>query len=90
MNVGPELSKNITVPPNTSIFDYLGDRNERNIFLTPVNEDEVIRVVSNCANKGSSDSDDISMNNVKHVITSIAKPLAYICSISFTTGVFPD
>ena len=77
-------------PANISIYDYMGDRNERNIFLSPVNEDEVIRVVRMCANKNSSDNDGITMKIVKHVITSIAQPFTYICNMSFTTGVFPD
>ena len=77
-------------PANISIYDYMGDRNERNIFLSPVNEDEVIRVVRMCANKNYSDNDGITMKIVKHVITSIAKPFTYICNMSFTTGVFPD
>ena len=90
VNVGPELAKNIMSPANISIYDYMGDRNERNIFISPVNEHEVIRVVRMCANKNSSDNDGITMKIVKHVITSIAKPFTYICNMSFTTGVFPD
>ena len=49
VNVGPELSQKITAPANVSIYDYMGNRNEHSIFLTPVDEEEVIRTVQNCA-----------------------------------------
>ena len=89
-NIGPELSKDITAPTNVSIYDYLENRNSNNLFLTPVNEDEVIRAVNNWESKTSTDCEDISMHLVKEVINSIAKPITYICNLSFTSGVFPE
>ena len=41
VNVGPELSPKITAPANESIYDYMGNRNEHSIFLTPVDEEEL-------------------------------------------------
>ena len=49
-NIGPELSKYITVPN----YDYLENRNKHNLFLTPVNEEEVICVVKICLHVYSS------------------------------------
>ena len=40
--IGPESSKDITVPANVSIYDYLNNRNKHNLFLTPVNKEEII------------------------------------------------
>ena len=65
-------------PANISIYDYMGDRNERNIFLSPVNEDEVIRVVRMCANKNSSDA-GLTTDYVKHGSYSFV----YICAVFY-------
>ena len=44
-NVGPDLAKNIITPNGMSIFDYMHNRNDTCMFLTPVDEMEVSRVV---------------------------------------------
>ena len=43
------------MPVNTPIYDYLENRNKHNLFLTPVNEDEVIGIVKICETKTSTD-----------------------------------
>ena len=58
------------------------------MFLSPVDENEVIRVVESCKNKSSADAEGLSMNIVKHIITTIIKPLTHIFNTSFKTGVF--
>ena len=40
--------------------------------------------------ENSTDAKGLSMNIVKHIITSVIKPLTYIFNTSFKTGVFPD
>ena len=60
------------------------------MFLSPVDENDVIRVVESCKNKSSTDAEGLSMNIVKHIITSIIKPLTHIFNTSFKTGIFPD
>ena len=90
VNVGPELSQKITAPANVSIYDYMGNRNAHSIFLTPVDGEEVIRTVQNCANKVSFDVDSISMKLIKQIITCVANQFTHICNASFRTGVFPD
>ena len=57
--------------------------------MRPVYE-EVITTVTGCTTKKSSDFEDISMDTVANVVSVICKPLAHICNISFTTGVFPS
>ena len=57
-NVGPDLAKNITAPGDSSIFDYMQNRNENCMFLTPVDEVEVSRVVASCKNKLSTDANE--------------------------------
>ena len=60
------------------------------MFLSPVDENEVHKVVESCKNKSSTDADGLSMNIVKRVITTIIKPLTHVFNTSFKTGVFPD
>ena len=50
-NIGPELSKDITVQTHASIYDYLKNRNNQNLFLTPISEKEGIRIVNTWENK---------------------------------------
>ena len=76
-NVGPALAKNITAPDDSSIFDYMQNRNENCIFLTPVDEIEVSRVVESCKIKLSTDSNGLSMYIVKRIIATIVTPITH-------------
>ena len=89
-SVGPDLAKQINPPAGAPVFDYLKNRNDNSMFLSPVDENEVIRVVERCKNKSSTYAEGLSMNIVKHIITSIITPLTHIFNTSFKTGVFPD
>ena len=44
-----------------SICDYMGQQNLNSMFINPVNEAGVIRIVTLCQPKDSMDYDDISM-----------------------------
>ena len=48
------------------------------MFLTPVDEIEVSRVVESCKNKLSTDSNGLSMYIVKRIIATIVTPITYI------------
>ena len=68
----------------------MGEHNINSMFLTPVDESEIINIVKLSKPKNSKDCDDISMYVISKVIVSIAKPLAHIFNLSFSCGVFPD
>ena len=70
-SVGPDLAKQINPPVGASVCYYLKNRNDNSMSLSPVDEKEVIRVVESCKNKSSTDAEGLSMNIVKHIITSI-------------------
>ena len=59
-DIGSELSKDIMVSTNASIYDYLENRNNQNLCLTSVSEEEVIRAVNTWKNKTSTDCKDIA------------------------------
>ena len=60
------------------------------MFLSPVDDLEIIRTVQNCKNKRPTDFGYISMSLLKKVISKIVKPFAHICNVSFLTGVFSN
>ena len=60
------------------------------MFLSPVDDLEIIRTVQYCKNKRSTYFSDISMSLLKKVIYKIVKPFAHICNVSFQTGFFPN
>ena len=59
------------------------------LFLSPGDEQEIIRTVQQFKNKVSTDFTDINMSMVNTIITDILKPLNHTCNASFQTGVFP-
>lgn len=59
------------------------------MFLSYVNEEEVIDIVRKSKTKVSTDCDEVDMKTLKWVIEGISKPLTYICNLSFKTGIFP-
>ena len=60
------------------------------MYINPVSDDEIVRVVSKFKNKKACGYDDINMLVVKRVISGIAKPLTFICNKSFDSGIFPN
>ena len=54
VNVGPNLAMNIPVVNNAaSVYDYMGQQNLNSMFINPVNEAEVIRIIKLCKPKYS-------------------------------------
>jgi hypothetical protein len=91
VNVGPNLAGQIRKPDEGINFSqYMNKTAENSIFLDPVTDDEILNTVKICQNKSSKDVNDISMCDVKNVISQITKPLAHIFNLSFVSGKFPD
>jgi len=88
VNIGPQLAGKITTI-RTATQQYQIENNSSSFYLNPVLEEEIIDIVNKCKNKTSTDCDDLDMKTIKIVIKGIAKPLTYICSLSFQTGSFP-
>ena len=60
------------------------------MFLSPVDDQDIIRTVQNVKSKMSTDCNDLNMSMVKNTIAHIVKPLKHICNASFNTGIFPN
>ena len=90
-NVGPNLAKQITLPKkDVSIFYYLGKELDKSMFLSPVDDQDIIRTVQHFKSKMSTDCNDLNMSMIKNIIAHIIKPLKHICYVSFNTGIFPN
>jgi len=80
--VGPNLAKQIPVPQTLeSRYDNLMERNPSSIFLTAVDEEEIIDIIKGCKNKPSTDHDGIDIKIIQKVIEGIARPLTIICNL---------
>lgn len=91
VNVGPNLAKNIkTHNRNIDVLDFLEKQNPVSMFLSDVEESEIIKMVNNCKSKKSTGYDNIDMAIIKQVIYYIVKPFTHICNSSFKNGVFPN
>ena len=90
-SVGPTLAANIKTPATAqSIFETMGMKNVNSMFVNPVTQVELFKIVNTCKAKHSCDVDDISVYIVKNTFKAIVTPFLHICNLSFSTGVFPD
>lgn len=63
---------------------------DRSMFLKPITETEIIRIVNSLSNKHSSGDDEIPTSLIKFCINEISTPLTHAISTSFRTGIFPE
>ena len=89
VNVGPNLAAKIRSEKDCNIFEYMPPANTSCMFLDPVNEQEVLTIISQCKNKNSEDCNSLSMNIVKNIAKAVIEPLSHICNLSFSTGTVP-
>lgn len=59
------------------------------MFITAVDEKEIIDMVPKCKIKVSTDWIEINLTTLMRVVDGIAKPLTSICDLSFLTGKSP-
>ena len=91
VNVGPSLADNIPAT-DTHFSQYLSDSTnvKNSLFLNPVTEDEIVRVVAQLKPKKSKGHDELDMCLIKKLIPYIVVPLKHIFNLSLLSGVFPD
>lgn len=69
---------------------YLGSPSENSMFLTPVTQEELAKVVKLLNNGNSPGIDESSTNIVKAILPSINKVMCHLINLSFRSGTFPD
>jgi len=60
------------------------------MFVAPVTEKEMERVIKSLNKKASAGCDDVLVLVLKQCMHYIMKPLVHICNISFQYGIFQD
>ena len=88
-NVGPETEKSVPKVPNMSPSSYLKNRNQFDMIIAHISEDEILDIINSLSNKSTGPA-SIPLRLLKIVADLIVVPLCRIINISFTTGVFPD
>ena len=88
-NIGKDLSKKI---PNTrqNYKHYLGNNNVNSIFINPVSDAELLKIVNNLNNKKSQGMNDIPIKIFKASYNNIKLPLLKLVNMSFSQGKFPE
>ena len=85
--------------PGRKLYEKYGDLTEEcttspclpnSIFVTPVNEDEILKTCEGLKNKKSSGFDDLNTNILKEILPHIKKPLTFLINSSLKDGAFPD
>ena len=89
VNVGPALASQIH---NTgkNYYDYLNSPCQTSIFMKPIVETEIMKIISKFDQNKSAGHDDIGNFIVKKVANEICHPLALIFNLSLLTGNVPD
>ena len=88
INIGPTLANAI---PHTSKspLNYSRGSVSETIFLSPVTENEIGKLLLSLKNTASG-YDDINSMSLKLCSQYVTQPLTHICNLSLTYGVFPD
>ena len=88
-NIGKQTNNKIPAT-NRHYTTYLPNFQENSIFIEPVNELEVLKMVNKLKPKTSNGYDGISPKLLKQTIHFILEPFTYIINRSLATGVFPS
>ena len=89
VNIGPKLASKIH-HDGKHFYEYLTDPLSTSMYLAPVVEMDIIKIVNKFNPKKSPGHDDIGNFIVKRVINVIAEPLCTIFNLSLSTGIVPD
>ena len=64
--------------------------NSASMFISPITETEIKKVISKLKGKNSAGYDEIPEALIKHCSEYIAKPLTHVFNLSVKLGIFPD
>ena len=87
VNIGPKLASKIN-STGKKYHEYLKDPIEKSVFLSPVIDDEIIKIIPKFDQTKSPGHDNIGNNIIKRIAKEISKPLAIVFNLSITLGKF--
>ena len=88
LSVGRKLSHGLDSPVCPSAF--LGNSNADSIFLTPVSECEILKLISGLKDGKAPGIDGIRPRLIKYISHILAPILMHIFNNVFTSGIYPD
>ena len=88
-NVGPDTEKTVPKVPHISPSIYLKNRNQFQLIIAHISEQEILDIINALQNKGSGPA-SIPLDMLKFVANIIIIPLCNIINLSFSSGIFPD
>ena len=88
VNVGPNTEKDVPKVPNILPDNFLKNRNQFNLIIAHVSNEEVLEIIKSLTNKANGPS-SIPLNLLQDV-ADIVFPLCHIINKSFLKGIFPD
>ena len=89
VNIGPQLASTIKTD-GKQYYDYLKTPMTSCMFLKPIVEEEVIKIIYKFNQNKSAGHDDIGNFIVKRIAKEISVPLTLIFNTSISTGIVPD
>ena len=89
VNVGPKLASEIH-NMGKNYYDYMQSPFTKSIFMKPIVESEITKIISKFDQNKSAGHDDIGNFVIKKVVDEISSPLTEIFNLSLTTGKVPE
>ena len=84
-----ELDENISKDNDNDYKYFLKSLNINSFYITPCNENELLKIILNFKSKTSIDNFGISMKLLKCIAINIITPLSYLINLSLETGIVP-
>jgi len=76
-------------PDNDNYKAYLNDQYNESMFLTPITEDELRKVIERLPPNKAAGLDGINSNMIKQTASMIVSPLTHIFNLSFSQAIVP-
>ena len=89
VNIGPKLASNIH-SSGKNYYDYLKDPKNSNMYMKPIVEMDITKIIEKFNQNKSAGNDDIGNYIIKRVAKEIVKPLTLIFNLSISTGIVPN
>ena len=78
------------IPPTSKRYsDYLKNANPHSIFMSPVSQDEIIKIIGSFSPNKSSGPNSIPIKILKLLKNDISKPISFLINLSLESGIFP-
>ena len=88
-NVGPNTEESVPKVPHISPSYYLKNRNEFNLIIAHISEEEILDIINSLPQKSTGPA-SIPLKLLLIVADIIVIPLCRIINLSFSSGIFPD